>query len=85
MFVRRLPAYTGRSHLVPILRIMFKHESPFRDVEPPLKRRRFSSSSPDRNTSSYGSAWDDWPAPRVAMEEARHFVREVYGFLAHSS
>ncbi|WVF66062.1 hypothetical protein IAT40_000800 [Kwoniella sp. CBS 6097] len=52
----------------------------------PVKRRRRSSSS---STSSgvlqelshagkeYGPKWNDWPAPRSAMAEARDFIRDI--------
>ncbi|OCF45106.1 hypothetical protein I317_00907 [Kwoniella heveanensis CBS 569] len=54
----------------------------------PVKRRRRSSST---STSAealqefshagkeYGPQWNDWPAPRSAMAEARDFIRDIVG------
>ncbi|KAK8845538.1 hypothetical protein IAR55_006253 [Kwoniella newhampshirensis] len=57
--------------------------SPSPSFSPVLKRRRLSS-TPLRDLSEYsaagleyGSQWQDWPAPRVAMSEAREFIVDI--------
>lgn len=78
MLARRLISCVRPNLSVMSPQVMMKRDSPPRYREPPLKRRRFSSTSPDRKISDYGSRWNDWPAPRGAMEEARCFVRDMY-------
>lgn len=54
------------------------------DSPPPAKRARHSNShetqlktEPGLTFSEYGPEWEDWPAPRLAMQEAREFILDM--------
>ncbi|WWC85785.1 uncharacterized protein L201_000652 [Kwoniella dendrophila CBS 6074] len=62
---------------------MVKRSASSEASSPPKRRRRSSTTSlKEVSTLShaareYGPQWNDWPAPILAMEEARDFIRDI--------